>query len=277
MSQQQQMIEEQAPTVEEAVEAGLARLGLPKERVNIEVVDEGRRGLLGIGGRDAIVRLRPLPKSAPAPEQPAPAPKQPAPAPKPSAPAPRQPAPAPRPEPPRQSAPPPQKAAPEKERDTEADDAAEVETAKRVVEQMLDHMQVVASVEVTESEPDDLTNRRVTVLNITGEDLGLLIGARGETLDAIQHLARLMVGHQMRRRTYFVIDVEGYRARREQALARLAERMGQKAVDRGKPVTLEAMPSYERRIIHMTLRENPQVRTESTGEGDRRRVRIYPL
>jgi spoIIIJ-associated protein len=85
-----------------------------------------------------------------------------------------------------------------------------------------------------------------------------------------------MVGHRIRRRANFVIDIEGYRERRQQALARLAERMGQKAVDRDAPVTLEPMPAYERRIIHMTLREDPRVRTESTGEGDRRRVRIYP-
>ena len=116
----------------------------------------------------------------------------------------------------------------------------------------------------------------MTVLNISGPDLGLLIGARGETLDALQHLSRLMAGHQIRQRANFVIDVEGYRERREQALARMAERMGKKAIERGRPVTLEPMPAYERRIIHMTLREDPLVRTESTGEGDRRRVRIYP-
>jgi spoIIIJ-associated protein len=138
-------------------------------------------------------------------------------------------------------------------------------------------MGVQASVEKSLTEPDDLTGRRVTVVDITGDDLGLMIGPRGETLDALQHLARLMVGHRIRQRANFVIDIDGYRERREQALSRLAERMGQKAIDRGTPVTLEPMPAYERRIIHMTLRENPQVRTESTGEGNRRRVRIYPI
>ena len=80
----------------------------------------------------------------------------------------------------------------------------------------------------------------------------------------------------MQQRTHFVIDIDGYRERRQQALTRLAERMAGKAVKRGSPVTLEAMPAHERRIIHMALRDSSEVRTESTGEGKRRRVRIYP-
>ena len=85
-----------------------------------------------------------------------------------------------------------------------------------------------------------------------------------------------MVGHQLQQRAHFVIDIDGYREGREQALSRLAERMAGKAVKRGSPITLEAMPAHERRIIHMALRESPEVTTESTGEGKRRRVRIYP-
>lgn len=269
MAQEQQPIEESAPTVEEAVKAGLAKLGLTEDLVDVEIVDEGRRGLFGMGGRDAIVRLRPrqvaVEKTAEPPQ--------------------REPVQS------RAEKAPAQaqveavdmlveeSAPPESDGGTEedSDDAGATAVAVEVVTSLLRQMDVEAAVEVTTSEPDDLTGRRVTVLNITGEDLGLLIGARGETLDALQHLARLMVGHRLRQRANFVIDVEGYRERREQALARLAERMGKKAVDRGRPVTLEPMPAYERRIIHMTLRENPQVRTESTGEGDRRKVRIYPL
>ncbi|MFN2136891.1 MAG: RNA-binding cell elongation regulator Jag/EloR [Candidatus Promineifilaceae bacterium] len=272
MTQQQQTIEEQAPTVEEAINAGLARLRLPRERVEIEIVDEGRRGLLGIGGRSAVVRLRTLPKPPPTPKEPAPAP-EPEPAleaePAKAAPTTQEPA---------ASTKPATKAKPARTvAEAVEPDAREAEVALSVVKQLLEKMQIDAVVTASTSEPDDLTRRQITMLNITGDDLGLLIGARGETLDAMQHLARLMVAHEIRGRANFVIDVEGYRARREQALARLAERMGQKAIDRGQPVTLEAMPAYERRIIHMTLRENPQVRTESTGEGDRRRVRIYPL
>jgi spoIIIJ-associated protein len=85
----------------------------------------------------------------------------------------------------------------------------------------------------------------------------------------------LMAGHTMRRRPSFIIDVEGYRERREQALARLAERMADKALRRGQPLTLEPMPPNERRIIHITLRDNDQVYTESVGIGRERKVRIY--
>jgi spoIIIJ-associated protein len=114
------------------------------------------------------------------------------------------------------------------------------------------------------------------MFNVSGDDLGVLIGPRGETLDALQYVARLMVAHRLHRRTHFLVDVEGYRERREQALARLAERMADKVRQRHEPISLEPMPPYERRIIHMTLRNAPGVYTESTGEGDRRKVRIYP-
>ncbi len=138
-------------------------------------------------------------------------------------------------------------------------------------------MQVEATISSHLTEPDDLTGKQLPVVDINGDDLGVLIGPRGETLDSLQYISRLMVGHSTRQRANFVIDIEGYRERREQALSRLAERMANKAVKRGSPVTLEPMPAYERRIIHMALRESKDVKTESTGEGNRRRVRIYPI
>jgi spoIIIJ-associated protein len=265
MAQEQKVIEEHAPSVEEAIQAGLARLGLSRDAVDIEVLDEGRRGLLGLGGRDAIVRLSvKIKKPAAEPvavvekpvEAPASAPPRPAPVKTAETPAPVK------------------KAPPQP---TGEEDEKEAAAAREVVGTLLNKMSVDASIETTLSKPDDLTGRRVVVVNISGDDLGLLIGPRGETMDALQHLARLMVGHKIRQRANFVVDIEGYRERRELALSRLAQRMGKKAVERGRPVTLEPMPAYERRVIHMTLREDPQVRTESTGEGDRRRVRIYPV
>ncbi len=114
------------------------------------------------------------------------------------------------------------------------------------------------------------------VLNIEGEDLGILIGRRAETLSSIQYLTRLMVNHRLHRWVNVIVDVEGYRARREEQLARLANRMADRAVSTGKPVMLEAMPPNERRIVHITLRDNPLVTTESVGEGDHRKVTIIP-
>ena len=106
--------------------------------------------------------------------------------------------------------------------------------------------------------------------------MGALIGPRGETLNAIQYISRLMVGNQMQQRATFVVDIEGYRSRRQQALARLTERMAKKVVNRRRPVSLEPMPPHERRIIHMTLRDNDEVYTQRSGEGKRRKVRILP-
>jgi spoIIIJ-associated protein len=135
-------------------------------------------------------------------------------------------------------------------------------------------MDVETSTRLTE--PDDLTGQQRWIIDISGQDLGVLIGPRGETLNALQYVARLMTGHTLHRRPLFIIDVEGYRTRREQALARLAERMADKAVKQGRPVSLEPMPPNERRIIHITLKDNDDVFTESAGEGNRRKVRIFP-
>lgn len=153
---------------------------------------------------------------------------------------------------------------------------AEREAAVDILETLLEKMHVSAAVEASLSEPDDITGQRVNVINISGEDLGLLIGPRGETLDAMQFLSRLMVAHRLHRRANFVVDVEGFRQRRVQALTRLAERMADKARQRQEPISLEPMSAYERRIIHMALRDAPDVYTESSGEGKQRKVRIYP-
>ena len=163
-------------------------------------------------------------------------------------------------------------------RDAEIIDAdpEEKEMALEVIATMLAKMDVEPELAVSVSDPDDLTGRRVNVIDIEGDDLGVLIGPRGETLNAIQYLTRLMVGNQLQKRASFVVDVEGYRRRRQQALARLAERMAKKVVSRRRPVSLEPMPPHERRIIHMTLRDNSEVYTQSSGEGKRRKVRILP-
>jgi spoIIIJ-associated protein len=145
-----------------------------------------------------------------------------------------------------------------------------------ILSELLDKMHVTASVSGEASEPDDLTGQRVNVISINGDDLTMLIGPRGETLDALQFIGRLMVAHKLHRRANFVVDVEGYRQRRVQALTRLAERMAEKVRQRGEPISLEPMTAYERRIIHMALRDVPDVYTESAGEGKQRRVRIYP-
>lgn len=258
-------IQARGSDVEKAIQAGLQKLGVSRTEVIIEVVDEGSRGLLGIGSRDAVVRLTALSAPPPPPPPPKPVPQQTAvPTPKP----------APKPAPKKEIAVP----APANGREAEITDAdpEEKEMALKMIATLLAKMDVEAELAVSVSDPDDLTGRRVNVIDIEGDDLGVLIGPRGETLNAIQYLTRLMVGNQLQKRASFVVDVEGYRRRRQQALARLAERMAKKVVTRRSPVSLEPMPPHERRIIHMTLRDNDEVYTQSSGEGNRRKVRILP-
>ena len=117
------------------------------------------------------------------------------------------------------------------------------------------------------------------VLNITGlneRDQNTLIGRRGETLDAMQFLVNLIVGRQVDLWTRIIIDVEGYRLRRKFALINLAKRTADQVQARNQAIPLEAMPAYERRIIHMTLSEHPAVVTESSGAEPERRVVVLP-
>lgn len=261
MSDHLQEIEASGRDVETAIEIGLAELGAKRTDVIVEVVDEGSRGLLGIGSRDAVVRLkRMMPTNSP------------------SAP----------PSPPKretkveitetavtstpQPSPPPKTASPT----PQATDANQKEAAVEIVQTLLAKMQISATVTTTLSEPDDLTGEQIDVIEINGDDLGVLIGPRGDTLNTVQYLVRLMVSHRLRERVNFVLDVQGYRKRRQQALASLANRMAKKVIQRGQPIGLEPMPPHERRVIHMTLREHDEVYTESSGEGNRRKVRIFP-
>lgn len=264
--------------MEAAVAAGLLRLGLRKDQVSVTVIDEGSRGLLGIGSREAVVRINPLPTGSARPAAATEPPARPA-APVTPPPAPAQPVVT----PPSAAVPPAPSPVGVEAMEKEADEAdgpvdleQEQETAVAIIQELLDKMLVTAQVSGHVTEPDDLTGQRVNVIEIAGEDLGVLIGPRGETLDSLQFISRLMASHKLHRRVNFVVDVEGFRRRREQALARLAERMADKARQRNQPITLEPMSAYERRIIHMTLRGAPDVYTESTGEGKQRRVRIYP-
>ncbi|MBX3056298.1 MAG: Jag N-terminal domain-containing protein [Anaerolineae bacterium] len=272
-------IEVRGQTVDIAIEVGLAKLGLNRSDVIVDVIDEGSRGILGLGAREAIVRL--LPMTPVMPEQkPAPAPVKPAP-PKPAPPKPAPPKPAPTPA--KIVAPPPPKTA----ETTDQEDTAvppltseeleqERDTAVAVLQTILGHMQIEADIHTAVTEPDDVTGQPINLIEITGPDLGVLIGPRGDTLVSLQYMARLIVSHQLKNKANFVIDVEGYRERRKQALARLAERMASKVIKQQRPVSLEPMPANERRVIHMTLRDHAAVYTQSTGEGSQRRVRIHP-
>jgi len=118
--------------------------------------------------------------------------------------------------------------------------------------------------------------RRNIHVDIRGKDLSVLIGRRSETLSAFQYIASLIVGKETQQFVQLIVDVEGYRDRREKQLIQMAQRVADQVVKSGRRQTLEPMPSSERRLIHIALRDHPEVKTESTGEEPYRKVMILP-
>jgi len=151
------------------------------------------------------------------------------------------------------------------------------EVAKTVLETLITKLGVVASVvpqaKLVAGEEEEATPIN---LDIEGDDLGILIGRRGQTLACLQYLVRLIVGHQTEAWVPIVIDVEGYKQRRYEALQALAWRLAEQVKASKMPFTLEPMLAYERRIIHLALADHADVTTESIGEGEARRVVIRP-
>ena len=143
--------------------------------------------------------------------------------------------------------------------------------ARQMLEKLLSLMRVSASIDEKETSQEE---RAPIGLEINGDDLGILIGRRGQTLASLQYLVYLMVSHQLKARVTMTIDVAGYRERRMEALRDLAWRMAERVTATGQTVPLEPMPASERRIIHLALRDCHGVITESVGEGDFRKVTI---
>ena len=198
-------LEATGKTYEEALMAGLAQMGLPSDKVDVEVLEEGTKGFLGIGAKPYRLRLT--------------------------------------------------------KKDTPAIRAEEF------LKNVTSLMGLEVSFDITENED-------AMLINMQGDNQGILIGHRGETLDALQYLTSLQVnkgGKEYRRVT---LDTEGYRAKREQTLIALAGRMANKVHKSGRRMMLEPMNPYERRILHATLQDNPSVTTHSEGEEPYRRVII---
>ena len=153
------------------------------------------------------------------------------------------------------------------------------DTAKGILENMLALMGVPDSV-VSQTRPiiveEGKESEAPITLNISGDDLGILIGRRGYTLSCLQYVVRLIVGHQTRTWAPIVIDVEGYKQRRYRSLQVFARDMADQVKTRGTPFAMEPMSAYERRIVHMALADQPDVITESIGQGEARRVVIQP-
>ena len=149
--------------------------------------------------------------------------------------------------------------------------------AKEALEELLKRMKLTAQVEMG-SDTTETSEWEVApiALEVKGDDLGILIGRRGETLAALQYILRLIVAHHQKARVPLTIDIEGYRQRRYRSLRDLALRLAQKAISTGQSMTLEPMPADERRMVHLALSVNPDVVTQSIGEGEMRKVVIMP-
>ena len=195
-------VEVSAKNAELAIAQALEKLGIAREQAQIEVLDEGRAGILGLGSRDAVVRVTGI--------------------------------------------------------ETREDRAVDFLT------EVTEKMGAPAKVEAKMG--DEAMN-----VELSGENMGMLIGHHGDTLDALQYLTSLVVNRGAEDYTRVVLDTEGYRDKRAKALAQLAERSAARAIRTGR-VALEPMNPYERRILHTTLQDHPRVTTYSEGEEPYRRV-----
>ena len=267
-------------TVEDAIANGLVMLGTRRDQVDVEVLHPGSRGLLGIGAENARVQL--VVKSPPSAgaqalradvrgDQ---------------APAVQLSSARAMPEPVAAEEVSPESVMPEpfaairataEPAPLDASNAGVGQAGREILTDLLKHMGFQVKVEATMGHDlGDEDQPPPVVLNIRGEDLGILIGRRGETLSDLQYLIRLMISHRLKHWSDVVVDVESYRSRRRHALESLANRVAERVAASGRLQALEPMPAYERRVVHITLRNHPQVTTQSVGVGENRKVTIVP-
>jgi len=204
-------------TVEEAIAAALERAGLSREEAEIHVLDEGSRGVFGLGAREARVRV--VPRS---------------------------------------------------EFQEEPADARTLAAATEIARTLVAKMGFSASVLAHATE-------RGLFVDVRGEELGLLIGRRGQGIEAVETVLAAMVHQATGSRGEVEVDIGGYRARRRQHLAEMAQRAARRAVAQGRPVHLPPMDARERRAVHSALAGNPHVTTRSEGTGDKRHVVVEPV
>jgi len=244
MDEQKTTLEIIAPSVEEAVEQGLDQLGLPRDAVKVDIIDEGKSGFLGIGNRQVRVRLSINEGSSQdenevAAEEPA--------------------------------------VNPIHIEGEEFDDPLEEAKVKalRIVQNLLEKMKVTAEASARILEPEDENDKSMILVEVSGKDLSILIGRRAETLNSLQYITSLMLNQAMGNWMPLMIDVQGYRFRRERQLRQLARRLADQVVQTGRRQMLEPMPANERRLIHLELRYHPFVTTESVGDEPNRKATIF--
>jgi len=223
-----------APSVDEAVSRGVEQLGVPREMLEVDVLDEGSKGFLGLGGRQVRVRL--TVKSSDDPQS--------------------------------------QPAKPVDSTAATPSGDALLDFSIQTTGELLAKMKIKARVEAKYGEADSSDGEQPVLIEVHGDDLSVLIGRRAETLNALQYILALIISKEASRWVQVIVDVEGYRARRERQLRQLARRMAEQAVRTGKRQLLEPMSAAERRIVHLELRSHEAVTTESVGDDPNRKVSI---
>ena len=226
--------EKRAKSIDEAIELALAELNVARENAEIKIIQEPAKGFLGLGGKDAVVKVTAEVEAEAKTEA-------------------------------------PKKSAPKAKRQKISGGVyvseSPAENAKNFITDVLNAM----GIEVTVTADFD---GEVVNVNLDGDNMGVVIGKRGDTLDSIQYLTSLVVNQRSEDYIKVSIDTENYREKREEALVALAKRLASKVGRTGKKFTLEAMNPYERRIIHSSLQDNEEVTTFSVGQEPYRKVVI---
>ena len=229
-------LEKSARTEDAAIAAALEELGMDRDDVSVEIIERAKSGFLGIGASPAVVRV-----SYECPDEDV----KPAVGKKTAE---------------STAAPATEKAAPV------VDEDPEYAAVRTFLTGLLERMGVKAELEFSRRENGGIN------VNLSGGNMGVIIGRRGETLDAIQHLTNYVVNKGSDKRMHVSIDAEAYRSKREESLTKLAEKMAEKAIKYKRSMALEPMNSYERHVIHTALQNYPGVTTSSTGVEPNRRV-----
>jgi len=237
-------LEIEGKTIDEAIEKACREFNLPREKLNIEIISEGTTGFLGLGSKRAKIRVTIMSIDETL----------------------------------KASLEQPEKMIQEsfdsgaggtiKTKTEELDESVTMK-AKRFLEGLLSMMNFTCSVTVKET-PETV------VLNIKGDGSGLLIGKRGQNLDAIQYIVNRAASKTAKVLKRIIVDAEEYRKKREEALIALAERLGEKVKKTKKAVTVGSMNARDRRIIHLTLQNDELLTTKSQGEGEYRKIVIMP-
>ena len=219
-------LEVSGKNVDEAVETALEQMGVTRDDVNIEIIHEARRSILGLGGEDALVRVTPIASS--------------------------------------------------EERNGGAEPGVEAAEASNIGQEVLNKLLELMDVEgeITMVTSDD--QRTPPMLEIDTPNPGVLIGRRGQALSALQYMVNFIASRQLKSGVKVLVDVADYRKRRKDELESMAVRVAELVKTNRRSITLEPMGAWERRIIHLTLREERGISTGSTGFGERRKVVISP-